>query len=292
MAGQVIIGEPKMLTVNPFSGLADMMSADVMQLYVILMFLFVVAGTIYDVIHKKSAQYFFENAKKAEKAAKRTVSGGEKVSLAVSTVASEVMTSSEFANPQRRLSHLFTMYGFIIFVVATAVLIFGYPTEAKAGIWPMLWHLGAASLAFGGYWFWFFIRVDVSSEGKKWYQVARADLFIVSLLATATFALIWSYAQSKGMGGWTTVFFALFILASTTLFSTVLWSKFAHMFFKPAAAYQKKITKADGSQENLPDVGEMSDPAIQARYPDIPEYMGTNPPNMGLGIKREAPRHF
>jgi hypothetical protein len=36
----------------------------------------------------------------------------------------------------------------------------------------------------------------------------------------------------------------------------------------------------------------MSDPAIHARYPDIPEYMGTNPPNMGLGIKREAPRHF
>jgi hypothetical protein len=29
-----------------------------------------------------------------------------------------------------------------------------------------------------------------------------------------------------------------FIAASTTLFSTILWSKFAHMFFKPAAAFQ------------------------------------------------------
>ncbi|MBE0509986.1 MAG: adenylyl-sulfate reductase [Chromatiales bacterium] len=260
-----------------------------MQTYIIVMFLMVVGGTILDMIHKKSAQYFFENAKKAQKNARRSVSGGEKMGLAVSTVASEVLTSSEFANPQRRLSHLFTMYGFILFVVSTVALIFAYPTSADAGIWPVLWHLGALSLAFGGYWFWFFIRVDVSSEGNPWYRIVRADMFIVSLLVTATFALLWSATQGSGLG-W--LFFVLFLAGSTTLFSTVLWSKFAHMFFKPAAAYQKKITKADGSQENLPDLGELTDPALQARYPDIPEYMGSNPPNMGLGIKREAPRHY
>ncbi|MEW8506879.1 MAG: adenylyl-sulfate reductase [Candidatus Thiodiazotropha sp.] len=260
-----------------------------MQIYVVLMIVMVIGGTILDMIHKKSAQYFFENSKKAEKNAKRTVSSGEKVSLAVQTVTSEVLTSSEFCNPQRRLSHLLTMYGFIIFVVATATLIFAYPTEASPGIWPMLWHLGAAMLCIGGYWFWFFIRVDVSAEGKSWYQLAKADLFIVSLLTTATFGLLWSATQGSGLG-W--LFFALFIISTTSLFGTVLWSKFAHMFFKPAAAYQKKLTKADGSQENLPDLGELSDPALQARYPDIPEYMGTNPPNMGLGIKREAPHHF
>jgi hypothetical protein len=137
----------------------------------------------------------------------------------------------------------------------------------------------------GGYWFWFFIRCDVNSEGKSWYKLVRADLFIVSLLMTTTFALLWSI-----IGG--ILLFAIFIIASTVLFTTVLWSKFAHMFFKPAAAYQKKITKLDGSQENLPDVGEMNDPAIQARYPDIPEYMGDNPPYMGLGIKRESPNHY
>jgi hypothetical protein len=240
-------------------------------------------------MHKKSAQYFFENAKKAEKNAKRTVSSGEKTSLAVKTLTNEVLTSSEFANPKRRISHLFTMYGFIVFVVATVVLIFGYPTSAEAGVWPMLWHLGALSLAFGGYWFWFFIRVDVSSEGHKWYQFARADLFIVSLLTTATFGLLWSATQGAALG-W--LFFVLFILSSTTLFGTVLWSKFAHMFFKPAAAYQKKITRADGSQENLPDLGELTDPALQARYPDIPTYMGDKPSYMGLGIKREEPSHF
>ena len=40
------------------------------------------------------------------------------------------------------------------------------------------------------------------------------------------------------------------------------------------------------------DLGELSDPALQARYPDIPEYMGKNPPYMGHGIKREAPKHY
>ena len=76
------------------------------------------------------------------------------------------------------------------------------------------------------------------------------------------------------------------------LFVSVPWSKFAHMFFKPAAAYQKKVAMADGSRENLPDDYDLTDPEVQARFPDIPEYMGTNPPNMGLGIKSEPPRHY
>lgn len=274
---------------NPFSELSGFIPPIAMQIYIILMFIMVVGGTILDTIHKKSAKYFFENAKKQEKNARRTVSGGQKFGLAVSTVASEVLTSSEFANPQRRLSHLLTMYGFIAFVVSTVALIFGYPTEASAGFWPVLWHLGALSLAVGGYWFFFFIRVDVSSEGKPWYKLAQADIFIVGLLTTSTFGLLWSATQGSAFG-W--VMFALFLISATVLFSTVLWSKFAHMFFKPAAAYQKKVTRADGSQENLPDLGELTDPALQSRYPDIPEYMGTNPPNMGLGIKREKPSHY
>ena len=277
-----------MIDTNPFSVLSGTITPDIMQMYVILMVILVVGGVIIDMMHKKSAKYFFENAKKAEKNARRTVSGGEKMGLAIQTVTSEVMTSSEFCNPQRRISHLFLMYGFILFVVSTAVLIFAHPTSADAGVWPMLWHIGAGMVAFGGYWFWFLIRVDRSSEGAPLLRLVRADLFIVSLLSTVTFALFWSFIGGGEVG----ICFGLFILSSTVLFGGVLWSKFAHMFFKPAAAYQKKITKADGSQENLPDVGEMSDPAIHARYPDIPEYMGTNPPNMGLGIKREKPTHF
>ena len=281
-----------MLDINPFAELSATIPASAMQIYVVLMFLAVVGGTIIDTLHKKSAQYFFENAQKAQKSAKRTVSGGEKVSLAVSTLANEVLTSSEFANPQRRMSHLLTMYGFIIFVVTTVTLIFGYPTPAEAApaILSVLWHIAALMVCVGGYWFWFFIRCDVNSEGKPWYQLVRADLFILSLLMTTTFALIWSF--TRGADALNMVFFVIFILASTTLFCTVLWSKFAHMFFKPAAAFQKKLIMADGSQENLPDLGELADPDVQARYPDIPEYMGEKPPYMGLGIKRESPNHY
>ena len=276
-----------MFDTNPFHELLGFLTPTIMQIYVIVMFLAVIGGTIFDTIHKKSAQYFFENSQKAQKSARRTVSGGEKVSIAISTVASEVLTSSEFANSQRRLSHLLTMYGFIIFVVTTATMIFGYPTPAEAtpAMLVALWHISALMVCVGGYWFWLFIRCDVNSDGKPWYKLVRADLFILSLLMTTTFALIWSF-----VGG--ILLFAIFILASTILFTTVLWSKFPHMFFKPAAAYQKKITRADGSQENLPDLGDLTDPDLQARYPDIPEYMGDKPPYMGLGIKRESPNHY
>ena len=286
-----------MFMTNPFDALASLISADVMQMYIIVMAIFVAGGTILDMIHKKSAKYFFLDSAKAAKNAKRSVSTGEKAGLAVATLANEVLTSGEFANTKRRISHLLTMYGFIIFVATSALMIFGFDSIATATL-AKLWHTGAIMLCIGGYWFWFFIRVDVNSEGAKWYKLVRADIFIVSLFTTATFALIWSYLQSSGKYGavadmgWTTLFFALFLVSNTTLFASVLWSKFAHMFFKPAAALQKRIAHADGSNLNLPSDFDLSSPEVQARFPDIPEYMGKNPENMGAGIRREAPNHY
>ncbi len=280
---------------NPFADLASLISPTVMQGYVVLMVILVIVGTVLDMLHKRSADYFFENAKRAQKNAKRQVGGAEKAGLAIQTLTNEVLTSSEFCNPRRRISHLFTMYGFVIFVVTTAILIFSYstPDETAPALVTLLWHLSAAMLCFGGYWFWFSIRVDVASEGIKWYNLnGRGDLFILGLLSTATFGLLWSFTQQAGAAGLAMVLFVLFVISATVLFGTVYWSKFAHMFFKPAAAYQKKVTHADGSRENLPDDYDLSDPAVQARFPDIPEHMGTNPPYMGLGIKRDDPRHY
>ena len=274
-----------MFNINPFAELSGLIPPIAMQIYVILMAILVAGGTLLDTLHKKSAQYFFENSEKQKKMASREVSGGEKVNIAVKTVAVDVLTSGEFCNQKRRIAHLLTMYGFILFVVSTAVMIFGYADSAKAAAWPLLWHLGALMVCVGGYWFWFFIRVDVAAEGNPWYRVVKADLFILALLETTTFALLWSV-----FGG--ILLFVLFIVAATVLFGTVFWSKFAHMFFKPAAAFQKRVTKADGSMENLPEIPDLSDPAVHQRYPDIPEYLGKNPPNMGLGIKREAPNHY
>lgn len=278
-----------MLLINHFSELSTVISPSIMQGYIILMVLLVMGGTILDMVHKKSAKYFFENAKKAEKSAKRSVGGGEKVAIATSVLVKEVLTSGEFDNPRRRFSHLLTMWGTVIFIVTTVIMIFAYPTSETPtpALIPQLWHIGALMLAVGGYWFWFAIRVDVSAEGLPWFRFERADLFILSLLATSTFALIWSYT-----GGGVTVYFALFILSSTVLFGGVYWSKFAHMFFKPAAAYQKKITRADGSRENLPPDYDLTDPEVQRKFPDIPQYMGKNPPNMGLCIKAERAKHY
>lgn len=281
-----------MFAINPFADLATIIPLDVIQAYVILMAILVVGGTIIDMIHKKSAKYFFAKAKAAEANRTRELSGGDKVGIAVQTALVDVATSGEFCNPKRRISHLFTMYGFILFLVATIALVFAYPTKDAPGIVSQLWYLGAAMVMFGGYWFWFAIRVDVSAEGVPWYRIVKADLFILSLLGTTTFGLVWGILQAMGVPVWTTVFLALFIISSTVLFGGVLWSKFAHMFFKPAAAFNKRVIKADGSMENLPELGDLTDPALQKRFPDIPEYMGTSPSYMGLGIKREQPKHY
>lgn len=281
-----------MVTTNPFAEIP--ISALAMQIYVIVMLLAVIAGTIFDVIHKKSAKYFFEAGERSKAGRTREVRGGEKTAVLVKTVAHDVLASGEFCNPKRRIAHLLTMYGFILFLVMTFIMVFAYPTAETAtpGIVPLLWYLGALMVCVGGYWFWFAIRVDVAAEGNRWYRIEPADLFVLSLLATTTFAIVWGLLASGGAGGWATLFFWLFILSATVLFCGVPWSKFAHMFFKPAAAMQKRMAEADGSNQNLPADYDLTDPAVQAKFPDIPEYMGKNPPNMGLGIGRESPNHY
>jgi len=279
---------------NPFAELSAHIPVAVMQGYIVLMVVLVIVGTVLDMMHKKSAKYFFLNAEKAKKNAKREVGAGEKIAIATKVLVVEVATSGEFKNVKRRLSHLLTMWGTVILIATTAILIFKYPTPATPApaILPQLWHIGAIMLAVGGYWFWFSIRVDVSAEGLPWYRVERADLFILSLLATATFALIWSYTQFNGIANWSTLFLILFAASGVVLFGGVYWSKFAHMFFKPAAAFQKRVTVADGSRESLPPDYDLSSPEVQKLFPDIPTYMGKNPPNMGPGIRREPAKHY
>src|SRR5206468_9859399 len=114
---------------------------------------------------------------------------GELASIAVRTALVDVMASGEFCNPRRRLAHLLTMYGFVIYVVTTAIMVFGEPTS---GFVPLLWWIGGAMILAGGYWFWFFIRVDVAAEGNSPFRLVRADLFVLSLLASVTLGLIWA----------------------------------------------------------------------------------------------------
>jgi hypothetical protein len=274
-----------MFEVNPFAALSASISPAVMQAYVIVMIALVAAGTLFDVVHKGSARYFFENWRKSKTRSKQPVGGGELVSIAVKTAVVDVLASGEFCNPRRRVAHLLGMYGFVLYVVSTVFLIFNLE---KAGLMVTLWWLGAAMICVGGYWFWFFIRVDVAAEGHPPFRLVKADLFILSLLASATFALLWALLQARG-GAAAWVLFGLYVIATTVLFGSVPWSKFAHMFFKPAAAFEKRVSRANGTAENLP-TQTRDDPEQQKRH--SMELLRDAPMEMGLGIKREAPRHY
>ena len=279
-----------MFTNNPFAALSDFLAPSVMQGYVVLMVLLVAAGTLFDIVHKGSAKYFFDNWRKTKSKAVTQVGGGELVSLAIKTGIVDVLTSGEFCNARRRLAHLLTMYGFVIYVVTTAVMVFGYPTPATPtpAVLPQIWWLGGLMVCLGGYWFWFFIRVDVAAEGNSPFRIMRADLFILSLLSSVTLGLIWAFLQARGGAGANLVF-GLYVIATTVLFGSVPWSKFAHMFFKPAAAFEKRVSKANGSAENLPTLTR-DDPEQQKSH--SMELLRDAPMDMGLGIKREAPRHY
>ena len=243
-----------MFSHNPFAELSASVSPGVMQAYVVVMAALVAGGTLFDIIHKKSARYFFDNWRDSNSKAKQRVGSGEMMSIAVQTAVVDVLASGEFCNMRRRIAHLLDMYGFVIYVVTTAIMVFCYPTLATPAptLWPALWWIGALMVWLGGYWFWFFIRVDVAAEGNSPFRFERADLFVVSLVLGMTFGLIWAWLQAAGNRR-ASLFLVLYLIATTVLFASIPWSKFAHMFFKPAAALEKRVSKANGSAAELAD---------------------------------------
>ena len=243
-----------MFTSNPFAELSASVPPVVMQTYIVVMAILVAAGTLFDIIHKRSARYFFDNWRNSRSKAKQQVGGGQMAVIAVQTAVVDVMTSGEFCNARRRIAHLLTMYGFVIYVVVTIVMVFAYATPATptpANL-ATLWYIGALMVCLGGYWFWFFIRVDVAAEGNSPFHFVRADLFIVALVLSVTFGLVWAFAESTGHVRSSYLFLTLYLVATTVLFGSIPWSKFSHMFFKPAAALQKRVAEANGTRSNLP----------------------------------------
>ena len=169
-----------MLTNNPFADLSVVVSPAPMQTYVAIMFVLVVGGTLYDVVHKRSAAYFFQNWRKAKEKGGRQIGSSELMSIAGKKVVVDVLTSCEFCNQNRRIAHLLTMYGFLAYVIATAIMVFYYPTHSPAApaLLPLLWHLGALMVAIGGFFFCVFFFADPPSQGNSPVCVVRGDLFI------------------------------------------------------------------------------------------------------------------
>jgi len=238
-----------MFTNNPFADLTVFLPPIAMQVYIILMILAVIIGTLADMMHKGSGTYFAQRRKRAKADATRALSGADKATLAIKTVAVEVATAGEFCNPQRRFSHLLMFYGFLLYVTTTVIMIFGYPTHATPtpAIIPLLWNIGVIMLLIGGYWFFFLLRVNVARDGQPVFRLVLADLFIVTLLGSVTFALLWVMVQTTGNLAATKIFFGLYILFTTLLFGSVRWSKLAHMFFKPVVAFQRRVEEASGA---------------------------------------------
>ena len=71
-----------MFSINPFAALSATISPAVMQAYVIVMIALVVMGTLYEVVHKGSARYFFQNMRNSKAKGARALGGGELVSIA------------------------------------------------------------------------------------------------------------------------------------------------------------------------------------------------------------------
>ena len=115
-----------------------------MQTFIVVMVLLVVVGTLFDVVHKGSAKYFFANMRNSKSKAAKELGGGDLVGIAVQTAVVDVMTSGEFCNQKRRIAHLLTMYGFIFYLLATVMMVFCYPgTATQAPAWvSQLWWLG------------------------------------------------------------------------------------------------------------------------------------------------------
>ena len=112
-----------MISNNPFATLSVYLPSIVMQGFVILMIVLVILGTLFDIIHKKNVKYFFQNAKKAKKQAIRELKVGEKTSIVIKTIGSDILTTSELEG-KRRLAHLLGMYGTIIFWITSVIMIF------------------------------------------------------------------------------------------------------------------------------------------------------------------------
>src|SRR5215210_6181990 len=118
--------EVVMFANNPFSLISDFVPPLVMQVYVVLMIVAVLIGTLFDASHKGSAKFFALRREKSNAAAQKRLSGGETFSLALETLA-EAAVSGEFCKWPRRASHLLMMYGFLIYLITTVVMVFAYP---------------------------------------------------------------------------------------------------------------------------------------------------------------------
>ena len=85
-----------MIEINPFAELSSTVSVGVMQGFVTVMIALVAGGTLFDIIHKGSAKYFFQRWSREKASKQREPSLNETVATIAKTTAHDVLTQGEF----------------------------------------------------------------------------------------------------------------------------------------------------------------------------------------------------
>ena len=83
-----------MFATNPFAALSASSPPAVIQGYVIVMVVLVAAGTLFDIVHKGSAKYFFDSWRRSKAKGLQQVPGGELLSIEAVTVSVVVLSVS------------------------------------------------------------------------------------------------------------------------------------------------------------------------------------------------------
>ena len=65
----------------------------------------------------------------------------------------------------------------------------------------------------------------------------RADLFIITLVLSTTFGLIWAWLQSAGNTAWASVFLALYLIATTVLFASIALREWGEAALWPSRVF-------------------------------------------------------
>ncbi len=239
-----------MFTKNPFIAVTELITPAGLQIYIILMILAVILGTLFDLLDGKKIRFFFQERRRSRAAATRHLGAGEVAAIALRTLRTDIITFGEFNNPRRRISHVLLFYGFLLYLLTTLLLVFGQHADfTDSALVPLLWYGGILLNLLGGYWFFFFLRVNVTHDGHSPWRLQRADIFIVLLLASLTSALLFGIAHAVQFAVATRVLVVLYLIFTTLLCLSVPWSKFAHMFYKPAVALQKRLDEASGASD-------------------------------------------
>ena len=239
-----------MFAINPFAALSAAIPPAVMQAYVVAMIVLVAAGTLFDIVHKGSARYFFDNWRSskregAERARRRRIGvdrspdrrgGCPRVRGILQRAPPRRPSADHVRLPDLRRLH--RRHGVRLSDAATAPDL-AAPLVDRRPRWSASAATGSGSSS---------ASMSPPRATRRCASCARICSSSRSWPASRS-ALIWAWAAGARQHLVAMFGLALYIIATTVLFGSVPWSKFAHMFFKPAAAFEKRVSYANGIAE-------------------------------------------